>query len=217
MNRTRILVVVVLIAVINLPLVGSTIQGWQVDSSGKNVVASLTDYETLGSADDPTYWVKFTFDKSVDPQQRPWIAQVDQAHYEQARSTRQVRVRVVPKHPSSYRAAGQVHGKVGLVVTLLADLALLGFVLLARRYGKVRRKAGVLRVAAIEAVTRGPMEPGVEQIEGDLYLVRGDVLKHDDHEVWIDAGTDVVIVILDGHANPVGYQQAAQVRGRLVG
>jgi hypothetical protein len=24
-------------------------------------------------------------------------------------------------------------------------------------------------------------------------------------------------VILDGHANPVGYQQPAQVRGRLVG
>lgn len=217
MNRSRIIVVLVLIAVINLPLVGSTIQGWQIESSGTNVVAALTKYETLGSADDPTYWLAFRFDKDVDPGQQTWIAQVDRAHYEQAQSTRQVQARVLPKHPSAYRVAGQVHGKVGLIVTLLADLALLGFVLLSRRYGRVRHKTEVLRVAAIEDITRGPMEPGVEQIEGDLYLVRGEILKQDEHEVWIDSGQDVVIVILDGHTNPVGYQQAAQVRGRLVG
>ena len=217
MSRSRILVVVLLVAIINLPLIGSTLQNWQVDSSGKNVVASLTNYETLGSEDDPTYWLAFRFDESVDPKQQTWLAQVDRAHYEQAQSTRQVEVRVVPKHPSAYRVAGQVRGKVGLVVTLLADLALLGFVLLSRRYGKKPRKPAVLRVAAIEDITRGPTEPVLEQVEGDLYLVRGDVIKHDEHEVWIDAGQDVVIVILDGHANPVGYQQAAQVRGRLVG
>jgi hypothetical protein len=216
-NRTRIFVVLILVVVINLPLVGSTIQGWQVDSSGKDVVASLTKYETLGPDDDPVYWLAFEYDTSVDPKQQTWIAQVDRAAYEQATSTRQVEVRVLPGHPSAYRVEGQVHGKVGLVVTLLADLALVGFVLLGRRYGRRRHKAAVLRVAAIEDVTRGPMDPVVEQVEGDLYLVRGDVLKHDEHEVWIDAGEDVVIVILDGHANPVGYQQPAQVRGRLVG
>lgn len=217
MNRTRVLVVLVLVVVINLPLVGSTIQGWQVESSGKQVLASLTKYETLGSEDDPQYWLAFRFDESIDPAQQTWIAQVDRTHYERAQSTRQVEVRVLPDHPSAYRAAGQVHGKVGLVITLLADLALLGFVLLSRRYGRDRRKPDVLRVAAIEDVTGGPAEPVVEQIEGDLYLVRGEVVQHDEHEVWIDAGRDVVIVILDGHANPVGYQQPAQVRGRLVG
>ena len=217
MNRTRILVVLVLLAVINLPLIGSTLQGWQVDSSGKPTVATLTKYEQLGSEEDPTYWLAFTFDKSVDPKQQSWIAQVDRAHYEEARDTRQVRARVVPGHPSSYRVAGQVHGKVGLVVTIIADLAILGFVLLGRRYGTKRRRPGVVRLAAIEDVTRGPDEASVEQIEGDLHLVRGKVLQHDEHEVWIDAGQDVVVVILDGHANPVGVQQAAQVRGRLVG
>ena len=163
------------------------------------------------------YWLAFEYDKSVDPKQQTWVAQVDRASYERATSTRQVEVRMLPGHPSAYRVDGQVHGKVGLLITLLADLALLGFVLLGRRYGGKRHKTAVRRVAAIEDVTRGPMEPGVEQIEGDLYLVRGEILKQDEHEVWIDAGQDVVIVILDGHANPVGYQQAAQVRGRLVG
>jgi len=216
-NRTRIFVVLVLVVVINLPLVGSTIQGWQVESNGKDVVAALTKYETLGSDEDPKYWLAFRFDKSVDRQQQTWIAQVDRAHYEQARDTHQVKVRVLPGHPSAYRAEGQVHGQVALLVTLLADVALIGFVLLGRRYGRKRHKPGIVRIAAIEDVTRGPVEPVFEQIEGDLHLVRGEVLKHDEHEVWIDAGPDVVIVILDGHANPVGYQQAAQVRGRLVG
>ena len=217
MTRTRIFLVLILVVVINLPLVGSTIQGWQVEKSGKPTVASLTNYEKLGSDDDPKYWLAFVFDKSVDKKQQTWIAQVDRATYERAQSTHQVQARVVPGHPSSYRVDGQVRGKVGLVVTILADLALLGFVLLAFRYGRKRTKPSVLRVAAIEDLTRGPMEPVMEQVEGDLYLVRGEVLKLDEHEVWIDAGTTVVIVILDGHANPVGYQQPAQVRGRLVG
>lgn len=217
MNRTRIFVVLALLAVINLPLVGSTVQGWEIDNRGKNVVATLTNDEQIGSADRPAYWLAFRFDKSVDPKQMTWIAQVDRTHYEQARDTSQVRARVLPGRPSAYRVAGQVRGKVGLVITILADLALVGFVLLSRRYGGGRRKAGVLRLAAIEDVTRGPVESAVEQIEGDLYLVRGEVLQHDQHEVWIDAGEDVVVVILDGHVNPVGFQEAAQVRGRIVG
>jgi hypothetical protein len=216
-NRTRIIVVLILVVVINLPLAGSTIQGWQVDSSGKNVVASLTKYEQLGSDEDPKYWLAFKFDKSVDKEQQTWIAQVDRTAYERAQSTHQVQARVLPGHPSAYRVAGQVHGPAGLIVTLLADLALVGFVLLGRRYGRKRHKPAVLRVAAIEDIARGPTEQGFEQVAGDLYLVRGEVLKLDEHEVWIDAGQDVVIVILDGHTNPVGYQQAAQVRGRLVG
>ena len=112
--------------------------------------------------------------------------------------------------------AGQVHNWFGLILTLFADLALLGLILLARRYGGSRRLSP-MRIAAIEPITRGPLEPLVEQVEGDLYLVRGEVLHADDDEVILDAGEREVIVILDGHDNPVGYQQSAQVRGRVVG
>ena len=56
----------------------------------------------------------------------------------------------------------------------------------------------------------------IEQVEGSLYLVRGDVVEMDEREVVLDAGLREVVVVLDGHANPVGYQQPAQVRGRAL-
>lgn len=209
--------VIILAVLVNLPLVTSTIQGWQVAHSGTTVQARLTNSKVLTSDKDPAYFVAFQFDQAIDPDHGTWPAQVDRAHYQQAQRTHQVEVRVLPGHPSVYRAAGQVRGYFGLIVTLVADVALLGFVLLARRYGRPAGKPEVIRLAAIEDLTRGPSEPVLEQVEGDLYLVRGDVLERDDHEVWLDVGKDVVIVILDGHANPVGHQQPAQVRGRLIG
>jgi hypothetical protein len=56
----------------------------------------------------------------------------------------------------------------------------------------------------------------VEQIEGDLYLIRGEVTGIDGDEIVLDAGERDVLVVLDGHHNPVGYQQPGQVRGRIV-
>ena len=56
----------------------------------------------------------------------------------------------------------------------------------------------------------------MEQIEGSLYLVRGEVVAIEEGEVVLAAGEQEVVVVLDGHANPVGYQQPAQVRGRVM-
>ena len=63
---------------------------------------------------------------------------------------------------------------------------------------------------------RCPPGEVLEQIEGTLYLVRGEVVRIEDGEIVLDAGEQDVVVILDGHRNPVGYQQPAQVRGRVL-
>jgi hypothetical protein len=73
-----------------------------------------------------------------------------------------------------------------------------------------------IRIAAIGDVERCPPGSALEQIEGDLYLVRGEVTGLDGDEIVLDAGERDVLVVLDGHHNPVGYQQPAQVRGRIV-
>ena len=49
-----------------------------------------------------------------------------------------------------------------------------------------------------------------------MALVRGEVQDLADGEVLLDLGNRTVRVLLDGHANPVGYQQPAQVRARLL-
>jgi hypothetical protein len=96
----------------------------------------------------------------------------------------------------------------------VADVVLLAILLLVRR-ARPRRPVPI-RVAAIGDVERCPPGQALEQIEGDLYLVRGEVTGLDGDEIVVDAGERDVLVILDGHHNPVGYQQPAQVRGRLV-
>lgn len=46
--------------------------------------------------------------------------------------------------------------------------------------------------------------------------MRGDVLELGEGVVVLDLGDRTLRVDLDGHRNPVGYQQPAQVRVRLI-
>ena len=213
---SRTVMFVVLLIMVNTPLVHSTWVSWRLSTSGTQVVGTVTRARELPPKDHPGYWLTFRYGPGLDPEHVEWPAEVDKAHWDRAVATRRIPVTTLPGHPAAYRVPGQQHNWFGLVLTLVADLALVGLILLARRYG-ARRRLPALRIAAIEPVTRGPLEPVVEQVEGDLYLVRGEVLHADDDEVILDAGEREVIVILDGHANPVGYQQPAQVRGRVVG
>ncbi len=106
----------------------------------------------------------------------------------------------------------QVVSNVALGATLVADAVLLVILLLAWHAGGRRP----LQAIALEGVQRCP--PGVlmEQLHGDEYLLRGDVLERDRDRVVLDLGDRTVVVLLDGNANPVGYQQSAQVRARLL-
>jgi hypothetical protein len=213
-RTNRILLVVVLVAFINLPLLHSTWTRWQVDRNGTDTVAEVVDTRVLGEDADPSYWLVFRFPESIDPEQAQWPAQVDRETFEEASTQGSVDVRVLEDRPSAYIVEGQVRNRLGLFITLIADAILLAILLLVRR-GRPTR-AVPIRIAAIGDVERCPPGGVLEQIEGDLYLVRGDVTGIDGDEIVLDAGERDVLVILDGHHNPVGYQQPAEVRGRIV-
>jgi hypothetical protein len=124
-------------------------------------------------------------------------------------------VRVLPGRPAAFRADGQVTHRFGLVLTGLADLVLLGLVLLARRFrGRLRPPLRAVAIGDVESCS-----PGVtlERVEGDLYLIRGEVSAVEDDEIVLDLGERFVRVLLDGHHKPVGHQESAQVQGRLIG
>jgi hypothetical protein len=156
----------------------------------------------------------FRFHESIDPRQTPWTAQVDQDTFEEARAADAVEVRVLEDRPAAHIVEGAIRNPLGYFITLLADVVLLAILLLVRR-ARPRRPVPI-RLAAIGDVERCPPGQALEQIEGDLYLVRGEVTGLDGDEIVVDAGERDVLVILDGHHNPVGYQQPAQVRGRIV-
>jgi hypothetical protein len=47
--------------------------------------------------------------------------------------------------------------------------------------------------------------------------VRGEVAEIAEDRIVLEVGNRRVAVLLDGHTNPVGHQQPAQVRGRMIG
>lgn len=99
-------------------------------------------------------------------------------------------------------------------ITLSANAVVLAMVALLWRFrGHGRRE--VETVEAISDVSHA--RPGVVwEVRGDgTALVAGEVLERNDHEVVLDLEDRLVRVVLDGHANPVGYQQSAQVHVRL--
>lgn len=211
----RPLLIVLLVAVINLPMVHSAWIGWRLDRSGVERTVEVVSTDVLGSGEDAGHFVSFRYPEDVDPEQRAWSARVEPAAHDAAQESGQIEVRHLPDDPAAYDVAGAAPNRGGLVITLLADAVLLVVLVMAWRLGGGRRRPS-LRMVAIEDVTRCPPGASVERIEGLLYLVSGEVSGISDDEIVLDVGDRDVRVVLDGHANPVGYQQPAKVRGLMV-
>lgn len=210
-RRITTTVLLVLVGVlVSLPLFHSTWTAWQVDRSGVDVVGTVTDTSDAGG----TFQVEFQMPRDVDPDQRLWRAQVDRATYDEAVASERVDVRVVPDRPAAYRVDGAVTSRVVLVVTLLVDLMLLLALLFVGR-GSARRADLVL--VAGEDVRRCRPGAVLEELEDGRHLVAGEVCAIEEGEIVLDLGDRRVRVQLDGHGNQVGYQQPAQVTGRLIG
>ena len=209
------LLLVVLVLFINLPIVHSTWLRHRVETSGTEVTSEVVGGEVLGGDDDPQYWVHFRLPEDVDPAQATWPVQVDSETYDAATASSSLEVRVLPDNPSAYSVEGEVRSSAGLAATAIADLILLVVLLLFWRF-RGRRRPAPLRIAAIGDVERCPPGGVLEQVEGLLYIARGEVVGIEPDEIVLDTGERDVVVVLDGHQNPVGYQQPAQVRGRLV-
>lgn len=214
-RTNRILLVVVLVLFINLPVLHSTWTRWQVEHNGTDTVADVADTRVLGDPADPNYWVVFRLPEDIDPDRLAWSAQVEKDVFEKADAEGSIDVRVLESRPAAHVVEGQIRNPLGYIITLAADAIILLILWLAWR-SRGRRRPVPIRIAAIGDVRRCPPGAVLEQIEGDLYLVRGEVTGIDGDEIVVDAGERDVLVILDGHRNPVGYQQPAEVRGRIV-
>ncbi len=197
--------------VVNFPMAHSAYLDWQLDRRGVDVVAEVTDTRTVG--DD--FLVQFTV--PADDGRAEFvgaIAEVDQSAYDDARQTEQLRVTVLPDDGGVFEAEGQVPNRLGLLITVGADVFLLAMILLALRFRSAMRVELVLR--ATEDLERCPPGSRLDRIEGQRYLVSGEVAEILDDEVVLDLGDRRVRVLLDGHANPAGYEQPVRAIGYMV-
>ena len=208
-KRNSLLLLLFLAIVVNLPLLHSTWTDSRVENNGVDVTATVTDSSAANG-----HWLSFQFPEDVDPDQKTWHVEVDQETYDEADRTGQLQVRVLEDDPAAFHADGEVESSIVLVFTLIADVILLLLLLLIwRSSGRLR---GQLQAIALEDVERGGADVLLERLHGEEYLVQGDVLEIEDGRVVLDLGNRSIVVLLDGHANPVGYQQSAQVRARLL-
>lgn len=212
-SRSSWVLIAVVIALVNLPLVHSTWTRSSVERSGVEVVADVTEARNLGSAETPSWWLSYRLPEAIDPEQAIWSAEVDAAAYDKAEEGGTVPVRVIEGRPATAIVEGEVRSSTGLIGTLVADAVLLVMLLLLWRFrGRGRRE--VETVEALEDVALARPGASWEDLGDGTVRVTGEVLERDDHEVVLDVGEKLVRVVLDGHANPVGYQQPAQVRVR---
>ncbi|WKN48595.1 hypothetical protein [Nocardioides sp. Arc9.136] len=200
---TPTLAVVLVAALVNLPVVHGLWLDRRLAADGVVRVATVEAHRERGDAHLLQYVVE----------DFPGTADVDPDVYEQAVRTGQVAVRVLPDDPSARRVEGEVRGRLGLVLALVADAALALMLLLLWRFRGRHRPQ--LRLVATGDVERCPPGARLEPV-GDQHVVCGDVLEIGDGELVLDLGDLRVQVLLDGHVNQVGHQQPARVTGRLV-
>jgi len=197
--------------VINFPLVHSTYLRWQVERSGVDVVAEVTETREVGGD------LLVVFTVPGDGRREPFedaVAEVDAATYDEARETQQLDVRVLRDDSGSFIVEGQVTSRLALVITVLADLFLVALVGLMLRFRAVMRVELVLR--ATEDLERCPPGSQLDRLSGMRYVVSGEVVELADDEIVLDLGDRRVRVLLDGYANPAGYQQPVRATGYMV-
>lgn len=198
--------------VINLPLAHSSYYDWRLDRDGVQTEATVVDTRRLPpDSDTGKHVVEFRFDPDLDPEQRLWFAQVDEATYDRAEEEAVIGVRMLPDRPATYETDGQEKGPAALVITLVGDLMLLG---IAFVYWRLRPSGRQLHLVATANVERCKPLASIERLEDGSYVVCGEVSEIEDDAIVLDLGHHTVRVELDGHSNQVGYQQPARVIGR---
>lgn len=202
---TPTLLVVVVALMINLPLLQGLYLDWRLSGSGIEQTATVDAQRVSGGA----YFLEYAVDDSG------YVTQVDRATYERAERTGEVGVTVLADDPAVHRVDGEVTSRLGLVITLFVDAALaLMLYVLWRFRGRLRPQLQLVATQDLEGCPPGSL---LDRIEGDRYVVCGEVLEIGDDELVLDLGDRRVQVLLDGHANPVGHQQSARAVGRMVG
>ena len=207
----NIFLVGLVVVMINLPFVHSKWQDHRITTDGVEVTATVTDTDEDGGG----YFVTFRVDESDGQPGFGGTVPVEEASYDDAVESGQIGVRVLSGSTSVWRVDGESRSGVGLVITLMADVFLLVLLLLLLRFGA--RLHSDLVLVATEDLERCPPGSAFDQVEGQRFVVCGEVEEIEDDAVVLDLGDRRVRVVLDGHHNPAGYQQPVRATGTLRG
>jgi hypothetical protein len=203
--------------IINLPVAHGVWTNYRLDKVGVTTTANVTAFNAIPPDQrDQAFFIDYKLPEEADPQQRTFFSQVDEETYRAAKISKTVDVVYLSGNPAANRVEGQVTHRLGLYIALFADFALLMALLLALKFGQRPKEELLLLLATADVVRCKP--GGLVEPEGrDEYVVRGDVIEIGKGEIVLHAGAGrEVRVVLGGYRNSVGYQQPAEVHGRVL-
>lgn len=208
----RVVLVVVVLAVINVPYALHEWQLHRVATSGDKVTATVVDVRLAGDDAD----IAFRLPASVDEDQKVRTARVHRDVAVEAARTRMLQVRVLDGHPAVFHVDGQIRSWVGLIFTLVADALVAVMLLLSWRLGGRLRRPTLVGIA-VEDVRSGDEGSLLDKQDDGTYLINGEVTSTGPASLVLALRDRRVEIHLRDHDNPVGVGGRARVRAQLVG
>lgn len=120
------LLVLVLLAMINLPMLDGWLKERTLASEGVDVSATVTGHEI---DEHDRYLVEYSIPPGHDLEEGPYWASLTRSEYAEAVEAGSLDVRLIPGNPVVRSVEGEVTSRLGLLLTLAANLALLLIVL----------------------------------------------------------------------------------------
>jgi hypothetical protein len=209
---SRLILVLLALLVINVPYGLYEWQQHRLRTSGTEVTATVLDVHDNGDNAD----IAFRFPESVDSEQKPRTARVDEDVAREAARTQEIDVRILDGKPDVFLVDGQVHGWGGLVLTLVADSLVLLMVLLSWRLGGRIRRPTLVGIA-VEDVQDGDDGSLLDKQPDGTYVINGEVASSGPSTLVLTLRDRDVEIHLRDHENPVAVGERARVRAQLVG
>lgn len=208
----RVVLVVFVLLVINVPYALHEWEQHRVATSGEQVTATVVEVTPDGDVAN----VAVKFPASIDPKQPVHTARVDAAAAREAERTKQIGARVLKGHPSVFHLDGQVRSNAALVVTVVADVLVALMLTLSWRLGGRIRRPTLVGVA-VEDVRHGDDGSLLDKQDDGTYLVNGEVASTGPSSLVLALRDRDVEIHLRDHENPVAVGARARVRAQLVG
>lgn len=206
--RWWILAALVAVFLVNLPLGHSWWTNHRLDIDGLQTNATVTDARAIEQSGTTRYYVTWHY---ADAEEPAYTTEVTRTGYDQASSTDELTVEYLPGKPGANRPVERPGGSaVAWVITGAANLTIvvmLSLMFWARRHQR-------FEVLATADVVRCKPPETVEELGGDMVIVRGEVVEIHEGHLVLTCGDQRVEVDLGGFDNPIGHQQYAEVRGR---
>jgi hypothetical protein len=209
---SRVILVAVVLAVINVPYV---LHEWALHRASTEGVLVTATVVGVGRAGDDAD-IAFRLPASVDAGQTVRRVKVIGSVGVEAARTKQLEVRVLKGHPSVFHVDGQVRSHTALYVVLFADLFVAGMLLLSWRLGGRIRRPTLVGIA-VEDVRGGEEGSLLDKQDDGTYLINGQVASTGPSSLLLSLRDRDVEVHLRDHENPIAVGERATVRVQLVG